>query len=630
MIAYNPEKGREVASCDAARACVLGIGGAGANVIDRIALENMVEVELVSLNTDIRALTNAVAARKVQLGREITRGLGAGGDAELGLQAAKDAEPEIRELLTGKEIVFLCAGLGGGTGSGAAPLVAGLAREMGAFVVAFATMPFSFEGRRRVEQAKQALADLERSSDMLVVFENDAMGKLVVSKAGVQEAFAAADHLVGQSIRAVTALALQPGFIRIGMDDLKAVLGNTNARCLFGHGLAQGKNRAQEALKRAMKSPLLDGGKAIDRSGSVLAHVMGGPSMTLYEVELLMAELVKCTGSDIRILFGVGADKKLGEHMSVTVISSIASAGQVFLKEEAGAKVVLEQEAARDDAVDCVRAEESSACLGESDDPEPGSFTEDEMEDEDSAPEQPLLVPGEEGNTGEQFEMDLLCDQSLQGAADETDRGIEPLVDVSSDAQSVERADEELRQEPSESMDGDDPTGAEEQAGVLMQLLPKVFGRSKRKRKEVAREPGESGDMDESAASAEDGESEYQRQSPLAATEQIAGEENGENYPVIAALEDVSSEQEIEVSAEATRPVMATVSQQQNKGPDAEGDSVGCNEEMPGPGRLAESGLQGALALDEGKAGRFVKGEPTIVDGEDLDVPTFLRRKSVR
>jgi len=325
MIEYNPDSEESTKELDKSSVSVIGIGGAGANVLDRIALEGMVDAELVSMNTDIRALTNAVSSRKVQLGAEITRGLGAGGDPELGLEAARHEEAVIREAVEGREMVFICAGLGGGTGSGAAPYVARIAQELGAFVVVFATLPFSFEGNRRVKQAQRALNELQKNSNALITFENDRMGQLALSKSGIQEAFATGDQVISQSVRAVTTLVTQPGLIRIGMDDLMTALRNTESRCLFGYGQAKGKNRATEALREAMKSPLLDRGKMLDRAASVLVHIAGGDSMTLYEVELLMKSLNKHVSDDAHILFGVASDEKLGETLSVTVITSIAA-----------------------------------------------------------------------------------------------------------------------------------------------------------------------------------------------------------------------------------------------------------------------------------------------------------------
>src|SRR5712691_2562132 len=177
---------------------IVGVGGAGSNALDRIVLDGMEHVDLIVANTDVQSLASSVATHKVQLGRAVTRGLGAGGDPELGFNAANESADEIRETLEGARMVFICAGLGGGTGSGAAPCIAQMARESGALVVAFATLPFAFEGKRRCAQADEALRQLQQIADAVVCFENDRMGDIVLPKAGIHQAFAAADLTISQ------------------------------------------------------------------------------------------------------------------------------------------------------------------------------------------------------------------------------------------------------------------------------------------------------------------------------------------------------------------------------------------------------------------------------------------------
>ena len=302
---------------------VIGIGGSGTNVIDKISLEGMNGADLVSMNCDARSLQSSMAGTKIQLGKSLTQGLGCGGDPELGAEAALATQSEIREMLTGRNMVFLCVGLGGGTGSGAAPVVARMAREAGAFVVVFATLPFAFEGRRRGNQAGLALQDLRKYANALITFENDRMGELVVPKKGVQEAFELADKIIGQSVRAVTSLVTRPGLIQIGMDDLITALRNTDSRCLFGYGQAKGESRAVEALAQALKSPLLDRGQMLAGARNVLVHICGGTTLTLFEIETLMRELGKHVHEDTQILFGAATDARLNEHLSVTVLTSL-------------------------------------------------------------------------------------------------------------------------------------------------------------------------------------------------------------------------------------------------------------------------------------------------------------------
>lgn len=302
---------------------IIGLGGAGANMLDRAALDGMTGAEMLCINTDMRTLSSSVAGEKIQIGKNLTKGLGAGGDPELGLQAAHEAELEIRDALRGRDMVFICVGLGGGTGSGAAPLITRLAREEGAFVVVFATMPFGFEGRRRRDQAETALNELAVLANALVTFDNGRMGELVLAKQGIHEAFAAADRMISESIKAVTRLVVRPGLINVGLDDLMTALKTTRSRCLFGSGIADGENRSQLALENALTSPLLDKGSLLEDATTVLVHICGGESLTLYEVELLMQGLAKYVPDTAHVLFGAAVDPAMGDSLSVTLVSAL-------------------------------------------------------------------------------------------------------------------------------------------------------------------------------------------------------------------------------------------------------------------------------------------------------------------
>src|SRR5438477_11987292 len=255
---------------------IVSIGGAGLNALDRIVLDGLERADAVAINTDVQSLASSVAAHKVQLGRSVTRGLGAVGDPELGYQAAVESADEIREALANARMIFVCAGLGGGTGSGAAPYVAQLAHEAGALVVAFATLPFSFEGKRRNAQAREALARLNEVAHSVVCFENDRMGDMTAPHAGIPQAFAMADITVSQSVRSIVNLIQRPGLIRIGFDDLLAALRAHNGRCLFGYGEADSDNRAHDALTQALKNPLMDRGRMLADATHVLVQVAGG------------------------------------------------------------------------------------------------------------------------------------------------------------------------------------------------------------------------------------------------------------------------------------------------------------------------------------------------------------------
>jgi cell division protein FtsZ len=304
---------------------IVSVGGAGLNALDRIVLDGLEGAEVLAVNTDVQSLASSVAAHKVQLGRTVTRGLGAGGDPEVGYQAAFESTEEIREALTGARMIFICTGLGGGTGSGAAPYVAHLAREAGALVLAFATLPFAFEGKRRNAQAREALGRLNEIANAVVCFENDQMGDMVGPQAGIHQAFSKADTTISQSIRSIVNLIQRPGLIRIGFDDLVAALRSRNGRCLFGFGESDSDNRAHDALAQAFKSPLMDRGRTLGDAARVLVQVAGGPGMTLSEVEIVMKELDRHVSDETQILFGTAVDGRLGDRLSVTIISSFAA-----------------------------------------------------------------------------------------------------------------------------------------------------------------------------------------------------------------------------------------------------------------------------------------------------------------
>ena len=310
---------------------VVSVGGAGLNALDRIVLDGLERADVVAINTDVQSLTSSVATRKVQLGRNVSRGLGAGGDPEVGYQAALESADEIHEALADSRVIFICAGLGGGTGSGAAPYVAQAARESGALVIPFVTLPFTFEGKRRNAQAREALARLGEFAHAVVCFENDRMGDLAAPQAGIHQAFAMADFTLSQSVRSIVNLIQQPGLIRIGFDDLLAALSARNSRCLFGYGESDSDNRAHDALTQALRNPLMDRGRMLADSMHTLVQVAGGPGMTLSEVEILMQELGRHVSDQTQILFGAVVDGRMGDRLSVTIISSLCAEEEAIL-----------------------------------------------------------------------------------------------------------------------------------------------------------------------------------------------------------------------------------------------------------------------------------------------------------
>lgn len=325
MVEYDRTPLASNGGMDSLRICVAGVGGAGSNVLDRITLDRTVDATLVSFQTDVRVLNRSSSMRKVQLGTDLMRGVGSGGDPDLGREAALFSKDEIRTALEGHDMVFISAGLGGGTGSGAAPVIAEIAKSTGAIVVVFATVPFSFEGRRRQQQSAEALERLQKCTDALILFDNNRMGELVLPKDGIQKAFAQGDQLIAQSVRAVGGIVSAPGLVKLGLDDLVAALRVSEGRCLFGYGEAKGKDRGAEALKKALKSPLINQGDLLSSAKNLLVHVVGGESLTLAEVEQIMKQLGRHVPDETQILFGIGVDARLSDSVAVTLVSALSA-----------------------------------------------------------------------------------------------------------------------------------------------------------------------------------------------------------------------------------------------------------------------------------------------------------------
>ncbi|MBV8352381.1 MAG: hypothetical protein JOZ21_08940 [Verrucomicrobia bacterium] len=328
MVQLNRQYDREINSGEPIHIKVVGIGGAGSNILDRVMLDGIDAADLVAINTDVQSLTASVAAHKVQLGRNLTRGLGSGGDPELGYAAAEEASDEIRSVLQGGTVIFLSVGLGGGTGSGAAPLVAQIAKEENTLVLAFAAVPFSFEGRRRCAQAEESLTRLRSVADAVVCFENDRMAEITLPRMGIHEAFAAADLTISQSIRSVAGLLQRPGLLRIGFDDVCAVLRSGDARALFGYGDAEGENRAHDALAKALKNPLMNRGALLAEAFHAIIHICGGANVTLGEVQIIMEELNRHINDQTQLFMGIGIEPRMGNRLSVSILSSLSNSAE--------------------------------------------------------------------------------------------------------------------------------------------------------------------------------------------------------------------------------------------------------------------------------------------------------------
>jgi cell division protein FtsZ len=273
-----------------ARIKVIGVGGGGSNAVNRMIESEMSGVEFWIVNTDIQAMrmSPVLPDNRLQIGKELTRGLGAGGNPEIGMNAARESKEVIEEALYGSDMVFVTAGMGGGTGTGAAPVIAGIAKAMGILTVGIATTPFSFEGRRRTVQAQEGLASLRDNVDTLIVIPNDKLLTAVSQSTPVTEAFNLADDILRQGVRGISDIITIPGLVNVDFADVRAIMANAGSS-LMGIGTATGKSRARDAALNAIQSPLLDIG--IERATGIVWNITGGSDLTLFEVFVSLSHL---------------------------------------------------------------------------------------------------------------------------------------------------------------------------------------------------------------------------------------------------------------------------------------------------------------------------------------------------
>src|SRR3954471_12894636 len=365
---------------------VIGVGGAGGNALDRIVLDGLPGAEIVAVNTDLQALSGSVAPRRVQIGQGITRGLGTGGDPEIGRTAAEECASELQSVVADATIIFVLAGLGGGTGSGALPVIADLAREQNAFVIVLGTLPFSFEGKRRTAQAMEALDAVRGLADLVICFENDKMADIVAPNASVQDAFATADATLSQCVRAMAALVHRRGLLKVGFDEIATAL-RGEIRSYFGYGEAGGDNRAHDALSAAFKSPLLDHGRALKQADAIVVQVVGGEDFTLNELNVVMEELNRCIFERTRLFVGTATDPQLNGKISISIFCGAAP-------EEAAAPAQPAPRAEKPQPVPTVvqRGEERRRPTVAARAPEPEPEPEPEVEEYEEEEEQEELI----------------------------------------------------------------------------------------------------------------------------------------------------------------------------------------------------------------------------------------------
>lgn len=302
-----------------ARIKVVGIGGGGCNAVDRMIDEGLQGVDFVSINTDAQALINSKAATKVRIGEKLTRGLGSGGDPEMGRKAAEESAEDLYNVLKGSDLVFITGGMGGGTGTGAAPIVAQIAKEVGALTIGVVTRPFSFEGKKREQAAELGIDKLKEQADTLIVIPNDRLLQIVDKRVTVQQSFKLADDVLRQGVQGISELITVPGLINLDFADVRTIMSEGGA-ALMAVGTGKGEGAARMAAEQAISSQLLD--ITIDGARGILFNVTGGNDLTLFDVNEA-AEIIKSTAHpDVNLIFGAVIDPSMKDEVRITVIAT--------------------------------------------------------------------------------------------------------------------------------------------------------------------------------------------------------------------------------------------------------------------------------------------------------------------
>ena len=299
---------------------VIGVGGAGCNAVNTMITGGLCRVDFVAANTDVQALERSQASYKIQIGPERTRGLGAGAKPEVGRDAALESKDEIRESLVGADMVFVTAGMGGGTGTGAAPIVASIARELGILTVAVVTKPFQYEGHRRMSHAEEGIRDLRRHVDTLLIIPNQRLLGIVDKATPLLDAFKVADDVLRQAIQGIADVITTIGLVNVDFADVRTIMAHTG-RAVMGMGIGRGANRAQEAAQKAICSPLLEEG-SVEGARGVLLNITGGPNMSLHEVEEAASIVQHAADAEANIIVGQVINPEIGDDLIVTVIAT--------------------------------------------------------------------------------------------------------------------------------------------------------------------------------------------------------------------------------------------------------------------------------------------------------------------
>ncbi|MFB1049655.1 cell division protein FtsZ [Paraliobacillus sp. JSM ZJ581] len=298
---------------------VIGVGGGGNNAVNRMIEHGVQGVEFIAVNTDSQALNLSKAEVKIQIGTKLTRGLGAGANPEVGRKAAEESKEQLEEVLQGADMIFVTAGMGGGTGTGAAPVIAQVAKELGALTVGVVTRPFTFEGRKRSTQAVSGIDGLKSSVDTLIVIPNDRLLEIIDKNTPMLEAFREADNVLRQGVQGISDLIATPGLINVDFADVKTIMSDKGS-ALMGIGVATGESRATEAAKKAISSPLLE--TSIDGAHGVLMNITGGTNLSLYEVQEAADIVTSAADQEVNVIFGSVINENLKEEIVVTVIAT--------------------------------------------------------------------------------------------------------------------------------------------------------------------------------------------------------------------------------------------------------------------------------------------------------------------
>ncbi len=309
----------EITPSNVARIKVIGVGGSGGNAVNRMIDSQVVGVEFWSINTDAQALAQSKAPKRLQVGQKLTRGLGAGGNPAIGQKAAEESRDEIFQALEGSDLVFITAGLGGGTGTGGAPIVAEVAKEVGALTVGVVTRPFTFEGRRRISQADEGIAALQSRVDTLIVIPNNKLLSVINEQTPVQDAFRYADDVLRQGVQGISDIITIPGLVNVDFADVRAVMADAGS-ALLGIGIGSGKSRAREAAVAAIASPLLE--SSIDGAKGVVFNITGGTDLTLHEVNAAAETIYEVVDPNANIIFGAVIDERMQGEVKITVIAT--------------------------------------------------------------------------------------------------------------------------------------------------------------------------------------------------------------------------------------------------------------------------------------------------------------------